>query len=101
MVLILQVVVVGVVIEQVGLVDRVVQLLGDVDQLVQVFYNLIENVVKYGVGGGLVMIMLEWLDYELVMCGLVWVIVVVDKGEGIDFCYLLCLIECFYCVDMY
>lgn len=56
--------------------------------------NFVENVLKYGSIG-------EFVDIGFVR-GVEgeWVLFIIDYGEGIVFEYLLCLIECFYWVDV-
>ena len=72
---------------------------GDNDQLVQVFHNLVENAVKYGASGGLVIVSLERIEHEPVVRGPAWAVTVEDRGEGIEARHLPRLTERFYRVD--
>lgn len=65
---------------------------GDENELCSVFFNLMMNVIKYMFENGCIELC-WWVDEEGVY------LEVEDDGIGIDEKYLLCLIECFYCVD--
>lgn len=80
-------------------VDRPARVTGDQDQLVQVFQNLVENAVKYGASGGVVILRLTAVPHEPVLRGPAWAVAVEDKGEGIDPLHLPRLTERFYRVD--
>ncbi|MCA0272478.1 MAG: PAS domain-containing protein [Proteobacteria bacterium] len=71
----------------------------DGDQLTQVFYNLIENAVKYGGAGKEVKIRLTEIDHEPVLRGPAVKIEFIDRGEGIDALHLPRITERFYRVD--
>ena len=71
----------------------------DGDQLTQVFYNLIENAVKYGAAGKEVTIRLTEVDHEPVLRGPAVQIEFIDRGEGIDALHLPRITERFYRVD--
>jgi two-component system phosphate regulon sensor histidine kinase PhoR len=71
----------------------------DGDQLTQVFYNLIENAVKYGGAGKEVMIRLTEIAHEPVLRGPAVQIEFIDRGEGIDALHLPRITERFYRVD--
>ncbi len=69
---------------------------GDGDQLTQVFQNLIENAVKYGGGGGSVIVRIA--PDQLPKSAAVRV-EVIDRGTGIDPIHIPRLTERFYRVD--
>lgn len=71
----------------------------DSDQLTQVFYNLIENAVKYGGAGKVVTIRLTEIEHEPVLRGPAVQIEFIDRGEGIDALHLPRITERFYRVD--
>lgn len=71
----------------------------DGDQLTQVFYNLIENAVKYGAAGKVVTIRLSEIEHEPVLRGPAVQIEFIDRGEGIDALHLPRITERFYRVD--
>ncbi|TJZ92938.1 two-component sensor histidine kinase [Paracoccus gahaiensis] len=79
--------------------DQPVRLPGDGDQLTQVFQNLIENALKYGASGGSLRVTLSRIAHEPLLRGPAWVVVVEDRGEGIEEQHLPRLTERFYRVD--
>jgi two-component system, OmpR family, phosphate regulon sensor histidine kinase PhoR len=76
-----------------------VQVRADSDQLTQVFYNLIENAVKYGAAGKEVTVRLREIAREPVLRGPAVQIEFIDRGEGIDALHLPRITERFYRVD--
>jgi two-component system phosphate regulon sensor histidine kinase PhoR len=71
----------------------------DADQLTQVFYNLIENAVKYGASGKSVTVRVSEVAHEPVLRGPAVQIEFIDRGEGIDALHLPRITERFYRVD--
>jgi two-component system phosphate regulon sensor histidine kinase PhoR len=71
---------------------------GDADQLAQVFFNLIENAVKYG-GGGQVSFSLRSVPHDPALRGPALSVDVTDRGEGIAPEHVPRLTERFYRVD--
>jgi len=71
----------------------------DLDQMVQVLTNLVENAVKYGGNGKLVMVSLQFDARDAVLRVPAFRIDVTDQGEGIDAIHLPRLTERFYRVD--
>ncbi len=88
----------GVTIELTG-AEGALQVPADADQLAQVWQNLIENAVKYGGAGKVVMIRLSAIDHDPVLRGPGVRVDVSDQGEGIDPVHLPRLTERFYRVD--
>lgn len=72
---------------------------GDADQLVQVFTNLMENALKYGGGGGRVIVRVSLNARELAFRGPGVMIDVIDYGDGFDPVHIPRLTERFYRVD--
>jgi len=72
---------------------------GDPDQLTQVFTNLIENGIKYGGTGGLVMVRMSFREREMAVRGPAVQVDVIDRGEGFDPIHIPRLTERFYRVD--
>lgn len=70
---------------------------GDADQLSQVFYNLVENAIKYG--GSAVDVRIETEAHNVELRAPAVRIVVADNGPGIDALHLPRLTERFYRVD--
>lgn len=77
----------------------VVWVRADGDQLTQVFYNLIENAVKYGASGKSVTVRVSEVTHEPVLRGPAVQIEFIDRGEGIDALHLPRITERFYRVD--
>lgn len=72
---------------------------GDPDQLRQVFYNLVENAMKYGRAGGTVTLCLDPVRYEASLRIRACSIRVIDEGDGIEDIHLPRLTERFYRAD--
>ncbi len=76
-----------------------VSIVGDADQLRQVFTNLIENALKYGDAGKLVLVRLAISEHDPTLRTPSVRIEVIDKGLGIDPIHLPRLTERFYRAD--
>lgn len=72
---------------------------GDSDQLSQLFFNLLENALKYGCTGNEVRIHCQKLEHSEELAGPTIRITVCDQGDGIDPIHLPRLTERFYRVD--
>ncbi|MBT8456771.1 MAG: two-component sensor histidine kinase, partial [Alphaproteobacteria bacterium] len=72
---------------------------GDADQLTQVFYNLVENAIKYSGKDSRVTLELVQTEHEPVVRGAAATVTVGDTGEGIDPVHIPRLTERFYRVD--
>ena len=72
---------------------------GDRDQLGQVFTNLLENGLKYGSKGGIVIVDFSLSARDVRLRGPGVAIKVIDKGEGFDPIHIPRLTERFYRVD--
>ena len=71
----------------------------DGDQLTQVFYNLIENGLKYGASGKSLTVRVREVAHEPVLRSPAVQIEFIDRGEGIDALHLPRITERFYRVD--
>lgn len=73
--------------------------IGDAGQLTQVFSNLVENGIKYGASGKVLVVTLEEPTNHLRLRGQGVQISVADKGDGIAAHHIARLTERFYRVD--
>ena len=79
--------------------DIDMRVFGDQDQLAQVFFNLLENALKYGGQGGVVHVSCcSHADFDD-FAGPAVSIAITDEGEGIEAVHLPRLTERFYRVD--
>lgn len=69
---------------------------GDHDELYEVFENLMDNAIKYGAGGGKVLLQLKSVEDRP---GFAFAVTVQDFGEGIETEHVPRLTERFYRVD--
>ena len=76
--------------------DGAVPVTGDRDELYEVFENLVDNAIKYGGGGGRVVVALTAVDNRP---GYGHAVTVTDFGEGIEEVHVPRLTERFYRVD--